>query len=128
MKKTLRISFNGKSYEVVAEILDGGSSAAAPPSRGVAASAAAAAPPPSSPSPAPTTASAAGEIPSPLAGKIVSIAAQTGAAVKAGQAIITLEAMKMNTVVAAPQDGTVAAIHVTPGDTVEEGQLLMTLR
>lgn len=126
MKKTLRITFNGKVYDVVAELLDEDGSAPAPVAAPVAASAAAA---PSAP--APTTsapaAGGAGEIPSPLAGKVVSIEAKIGASVAAGQGVLTLEAMKMNTVVSAPAGGTVKAIHVNPGDSVEEGQLLITL-
>jgi biotin carboxyl carrier protein len=131
MKKTLRISFNGKSYEVVAEILgeDGAPAAAAPRSAAapVVQASASAAPVSTAPS-APRASGAAGEIPSPLAGKVVSIDAPVGAAVKAGQTVITLEAMKMNTVISAPIDGSVAAVHVAPGDSVEEGRLLMTLR
>ncbi|HEX9786202.1 MAG TPA: acetyl-CoA carboxylase biotin carboxyl carrier protein subunit [Opitutaceae bacterium] len=131
MKKTLRISFNGKTYEVVAEILgETGSSSSGPafggPVTATAAAASAAAPLASSPA---RTAIAAGQgdIPSPLAGKVVSIDAKPGKPVKTGQGVITLEAMKMNTVVSAHFDGTVAVVHVNPGDSVEEGQLLMTL-
>jgi len=124
MKKTLRISFSGKTYEVVAEIVDG-ESTASPPAAAVSAPVAAT-PPASSRSTA--QAGGKGEVPSPLAGKIVSIAVGVGTAVNAGQAIITLEAMKMNTVVSAPQDGTVGAVHVNAGDSVEEGQLLVTIQ
>lgn len=133
MKKTLRISFNGKSYEVVAEILGEDGSAAARPAAASYASASAAAAPvavasaPASSS-APRASGGAGEIPSPLAGKVVSIDAPVGTSVKAGQTVITLEAMKMNTVISAPIDGSVAAVHVAAGDSVEEGRLLMTLR
>jgi len=126
MKKTLRISFGGKSYDVVAEII--GEESTVTPLPGAAVSAAAsAAPPPTAPR-ATSTAAGSGDLPSPLAGKIVSIAAGVGTPVKAGQAVITLEAMKMNTVVSSNQDGTVAAVHVAAGDSVEEGQVLMTIR
>jgi biotin carboxyl carrier protein len=70
---------------------------------------------------------AAGEVLSPLAGKVVSIDAAVGTPVVAGQTVITLEAMKMNTLITATATGTVAAVHVLPGDGVEEGQLLMSL-
>lgn len=126
MKKTLRISFNGKTYEVVAEII--GEETAVTPVPGAAVSAAASATPPPAASRTAAAAGGAGDLPSPLAGKIVSIAVGVGTAVKAGQAVITLEAMKMNTVVSAPQDGTVAAVHVNAGDAVEEGQVLMTIQ
>lgn len=127
MKKTLRISFDGKTYEVVAEVVgdEGVSSTRAPSAAPVAAAAAASAPAPTRSGP---VAAGQGQIPSPLAGKVVSIDAPVGTPVKAGQGVITLEAMKMNTVVSAPTDGTVAAVHVNPGDAVEEGQPLMTLK
>lgn len=131
MKKTLRISFNGKSYDVVAELLGEDGVAPTTPASSGAAAAAVAATPTSAPVPAAPSAPAAGgagDIPSPLAGKVVSIDATVGTAVKAGQAVMTLEAMKMNTVVSAPADGTVSAVHVNPGDGVEEGQLLMSLK
>ncbi|MCD8482497.1 MAG: acetyl-CoA carboxylase biotin carboxyl carrier protein subunit [Verrucomicrobia bacterium] len=72
-------------------------------------------------------AAGAGDVTSPLAGKVVSIDAPVGTAVKAGDKVITLEAMKMNTVVSASSDGTVKAILVNPGDSVEEGQPLLTI-
>ena len=47
-----------------------------------------------------------------------------GASVKAGDQILTLEAMKMNTIIYAPASGTLTAFCVNPGDTVQEGQAL----
>lgn len=125
MKKQFRITLNGKSYEVVAELLDESPSSQlpnAPRASARAASPAAAAP--SKPAPA---AAGEGGIPSPLAGKVVSIEVALGDTVTQGQKVITLEAMKMNTVVAAPMEGTVSAIKVKAGDSVEEGQLLLIL-
>jgi biotin carboxyl carrier protein len=125
MKKTLRISFAGKTYDVVAELLDDRPSGfAAPPVGSPAAMATVPAPGPSRPPEVPS----AGGIPSPLAGKVVALNAAVGTRVAAGQPVITLEAMKMNTVVSSTCGGTVSAIHVAPGDSVEEGQLLLTLR
>lgn len=129
MKKTFRISVNGKSFDVVAEMLDDGGQPmqmAAPRSAGAARAARAAAPAAAAPSSAPIAA-ADGDVPSPLAGKVVSIDAPVGTAVKVGDQVITLEAMKMNTVVSSPVDGTVKAVHVQPGDGVEEGQPLLTI-
>ena len=125
MKKTLRISFNGKTFDVVAEIL-GAEDAPAPRAVAVATAAAAAqAPAVHAHAPAAT---GAGEVASPLAGKVVSIDAKVGTVVKTGQNVLTLEAMKMNTMVSAHADGTVAEVHVNAGDSVEEGQLLMTIK
>ncbi|MDP2032244.1 MAG: acetyl-CoA carboxylase biotin carboxyl carrier protein subunit [Polaromonas sp.] len=131
MKKHLRITVNGKTYEVLAEILDDNGNAApaaAGPARvaGSAAVLAAAPPPRAAPSSAPA-APLPGELRSPLAGKVVAIDAAPGTAVTAGQTVLTLEAMKMNTLIAATGPGTVTAVHVKPGDAVEEGQLLMTI-
>ena len=73
--------------------------------------------------PAPAAAGA-GDVPSPLAGKVVSLDVAAGAPVKAGDQILTLEAMKMNTIIYAPASGTLTAFCVNPGDTVQEGQAL----
>ena len=75
------------------------------------------------PAPAPAAAGA-GDVPSPLAGKVVSLDVAAGASVKAGDQILTLEAMKMNTIIYAPASGTLTAFCVNPGDTVQEGQAL----
>jgi urea carboxylase len=53
--------------------------------------------------------------------------ARPGDRVSKGDKLIALEAMKMETVIAAPHDGTVAGVHVTPGTQVEPGQVLVTL-
>jgi len=58
---------------------------------------------------------------------VVAINAKIGATVAAGETLITLEAMKMNTLISAPAAGTVKEIHVKEGDAVEEGQLLVTV-
>lgn len=131
MKRQFRISLNGKTFEVEAEMI--GEELPPPPApsqgggrRGARSGGASVpAPQPSAPQAAPV--SADGALPSPLAGKVVSIDAPAGTQVEAGQTVITLEAMKMNTVVAAPQAGTVEKVHVNPGDAVEEGQPLLTI-
>ena len=53
--------------------------------------------------------------------------AAAGQAVKGGDPIIILEAMKMEIPVVAPQDGTIASIEVAAGDAVENGQVLATM-
>ena len=131
MKKTLRISFNAKSYDVVVEVLaeDKAPPASVPAMAGPASAGAAAAP---AAMPIARRRAEAfgpiGDILSPLAGRVVAIDAAVGAQVRAGQTVVTLEAMKMNTMVAAPADGIVQTIHVKPGDAIEEGDLLVTLR
>ncbi len=63
----------------------------------------------------------------PLAGKVLSLAVELGAAVHEDDEVLVLEAMKMETVVYAPCDGQVAVIKVQVGDQVEEDDLLATI-
>lgn len=126
--KKLRITVEGKTYEVVVETVDDPSTRAARPAAAPRA-AASAAPAPAPVAAAPAAKSAAGgsaaSVRSQLAGRIVSVDVAAGADVKAGQQLLVLEAMKMNTPVVAPRDGKVSAIHVAAGDTVEEHQALV---
>ena len=61
------------------------------------------------------------------AGKVFKMDAAVGTAVKKGDSVVTLEAMKMEIPVVAPQDGTVASIDVAVGDAVEAGGVLATM-
>ena len=65
-----------------------------------------------------------GPVSSPMPGTVLAVHVQPGQSVEAGQALITVEAMKMEHVVAAPLDGTVAKVLVAPGDRVALGQPL----
>lgn len=129
--KRLRITVEGKSYEVEVEMLDedGQPTASAPvPRRAAPRRAAAAAAPVAQAAPKPATGGgAAGSVLSPLSAMVVSVDVQIGQAVNAGDKLITLEAMKMNTMVNATTAGTVKAIHVEVGNAVEEGQSLITI-
>ena len=124
----LRITVEGKVYEVVVEKLDHDEAeapAAAPVVRAAAPAARTAAPAPA-PAPAPVAASA-GDVTSPLAGIVQAIDVAVGATVTEGDLIITLEAMKMYTPINAATSGTIKAIHVKVGDAVEEGQPLYAI-
>ena len=73
-------------------------------------------------------ASGAGEkVNSPLPGVIVEVSVKEGQAVKAGQKVAVLEAMKMENEIPAPKDGTVTAIHVSKGDSILEGAPVVTI-
>lgn len=133
--KKLRVTVDGKAYEVLVEILDKGNESPAEKRRAAWAGAASSAPvalasvtaPPVSKPAHQLTAAAPGDVPSPLAGKVVSIDVQPGQKVEANDQLITLEAMKMNTYIFAPAAGTVESILVKAGDAVEEGQTLVKL-
>lgn len=116
--KNLRITVNGVAYDVQVEEL-GATSAPAP----VAAPAPKAAPAPAAP------AGQAGsiEVNAPMPGTIVSVAVTVGQAVKKGDTLVVIEAMKMENEIAAPQDGTVATINCTKGESVDSGKLLVSM-
>lgn len=125
--KRLKVTVEGKTYEVEVEMLDGGESAPAPrrASSGGSRVSAPVARPKAAPKAAAPVASGDGAVASPLSALVVSIDVAIGDVVEEGQKLITLEAMKMNTIVAATAAGTVKAVHVKPGDGVEEGQSLI---
>ena len=63
----------------------------------------------------------------PLAGSVSKVLVEEGQAITAGEVIVVLEAMKMETEITAPNDGTVTALHVQPGDAVQGGQSLLEI-
>jgi biotin carboxyl carrier protein len=119
MIKKLRVTVDGKSYEVTVEVGDepGASIPVSPPS-----ASAPAAPPP--PAPVARSSAGPGEVRSPLAGRIIAINVQPGQEIKEGDSLLTVEAMKMNTAVTAPKTGKVTEILTTVGAAVDEGQIL----
>ena len=121
--KNYTITVNGNVYNVSVEEGVGAAApvAAAPVAAPVAAPAPAAAPA------APAGAAGAVAITAPMPGKILGVKASAGQAVKKGQVILVLEAMKMENEIVAPQDGTIATINVATGDSVEPGATLATM-
>ena len=122
--KSYTITVNGNVYDVTVEETGSVSAPAAAPKRAAAPKAAPAAAPKAA---APAGGAGSVKIEAGAAGKIFKIEAQPGTAVKRGDAIIILEAMKMEVPVVAPQDGTVASINVNVGDMIEAGALLATM-
>ena len=124
--KNYTITVNGNVYDVVVE--EGASTGAAVAKAPAAPKAApkAVAAPAAAPTPA---AGGAGSIKveAGAAGKIFKIEAKVGQQLKAGDAVVILEAMKMEIPVVAPKDGTVASIDVAVGDAVEAGAVLATM-
>ncbi len=129
--KNYTITVNGNVYDVTVE--EGASTGApvavkapvAPKAAPVAAPVAA----PAAPVAAPAASGSAGsvKIEAGAAGKVFKLEKKVGDAVKAGEAVIIIEAMKMEIPVVAPQDGTVASIDVAVGDAIEAGAVLATL-
>ncbi len=120
--KNYTITVNGTVYEVTVE--EGtGTAPAVQPARPAAPAPAAA------PKPAAKPAGAQGgvQVVSPMPGKILGIKVRVGDAVKKGQVMMILEAMKMENEIPAPEDGTVASIEVNEGASVDPGALLATL-
>ena len=122
--KKLRITVDGKVFDVQVESLDE-AHAAAPATSGRPKVTLGSSTAPTSAAPAAAAAGGPGDVPSPLAGRVVSIDCKVGDKVEAGAQLVTIEAMKMNTFVNAPAAGTVTAIHIANGDAVEEGQALV---
>ena len=122
--KNYTLTVNGNVYDVVVEE---GQTSGAP----VAATAPAApkAAPKAAPVAAPKAAGGAGsiKIEAGAAGKVFKLEKKIGDAVKKGDAVVIIEAMKMEIPVVAPEDGTVASIDVAVGDAVEAGAVLATL-
>ena len=77
--------------------------------------------------PAPKPAGAGEKVASPLPGVIIEISVKEGQQVKAGQKVAVLEAMKMENEIPAPKDGTITDIHVHKGDTLQEGDPVVTI-
>lgn len=75
----------------------------------------------------PTPAAGGGAIKSPLPGVILSVKVNVGDAVKKGDTIMILEAMKMENSIKADRDGKIAAINVKQGESVLEGAVLVTI-
>lgn len=127
MKKTIRISFEGKSYDVEVEVLN--SNQAAQVSSAASTASASVAVPVAAPVAAPAAPAAAGgtPVPSPMMGIVFKLKVKVGEAVKKNQEVIVLEAMKMENSVVSPCDGTITSIEVKEQDSVSEGQVLMTI-
>lgn len=124
------VTINGKQYDVEVEKVSGGYK---PMSMGAKATPTPVAPK-AAPAPAPAAPKAvpvsAGDntVTSPMPGTILGVKVKEGDAVKAGQLLVILEAMKMENEIVAPADGVVASVTVKEGDTVDTDATLVVLK
>lgn len=130
--RQFKITVNGKAYDVQVE--ENGVAGAPVAVTPVAAPAAAPAPVAAAPAPvaepAPAAASAPGageEVVAPMPGTILKVLVSNGQAVKSGDAVVVLEAMKMENEITAPCDGTVTSVCVSQGESVDVGKVLVTI-
>lgn len=120
--KNYTITVNGTTYDVSVE--EGGAGSAAPATAAPVKTAKKAAPAKAA---APTGAQGSVKINSPMPGKILAVKKSAGQPVKKGEAVLVLEAMKMENEIVAPSDGTIASMNVAVGDSVEAGVVLATM-
>ena len=115
--KAYKVNVNGNVYEITIEVIDKADIKA-----------------PSAPAPAPAAAPApvaapagAQTVSAPMPGTILKVNVSNGQAVKKGDVLMILEAMKMENEILAANDGTVSSVNVTAGQSVESGTVLCTL-
>ena len=129
--KKFNVTVNGTAYDVEVNEVKAAAPAAAPKAAPAAAPKAA---PKAAPAPAPAPAAAAAPVPAgaetvkaPMPGKILSVAVSAGQAVKKGETLLILEAMKMQNEIAAPHDAVVAEVRVAANQTVSTGDDMVVL-
>ena len=123
-----KITLNGRTYEVVVEqgeAIVENEYDYVPPAAPAAPAVASTTP---APAPAAAPAAVAGEqVASPMPGSIVKVNVKAGQAVKSGEVLLVLEAMKMENEIMAPHDATVAQVLVDVGSKVDTGAPLVVL-
>lgn len=119
----LKVTVNGEVFDVSVEVEE----APKPTLGSIVIGATSAAAPVASPPSAGTSGGGANSIKAPLSGTVARILVEAGQEISAGDVLVVLEAMKMETEIKAPSAGTVSAVLVAPGDAVQGGQPLIRL-
>ena len=127
-----KVTLNGRTYEVEVEagkamLLDEYEAIAPAPAAAAAPVAAPAAAPAAAAPAAPVVTGAGEAINAPMPGNILKVNVQNGQAVKAGEVLVVLEAMKMENEIMAPKAGTVTQVLVSKGSTVDTGAPLVVI-
>ena len=122
-----RITVEGKTYEMDVELIGANGAAVAPVAKAAApvVTAPKAAPAPVAAKPAET---GSGSVVAPMPGTILKVLKASGDAVKAGEVVLILEAMKMENEITAPADGTIGSLNLTESSTVAGGDLLFDVK
>ena len=116
--KAYKVNVNGNVYEITIEVID---------KADIKAPAAAPAPVAAPAAPVAPASAGAQTVSAPMPGTILKVNVSNGQAVKKGDVLMILEAMKMENEILAAGDGTVASVNVSAGQTVESGTVLCTL-
>ena len=123
--RKFNITVNGVAYEVEVEEVAAGESTAPKAAPAAAPKAAPAAKPAAPKAAAPVAAGT--QVKAPMPGTILDVKVSQGKAVKKGDILLILEAMKMENEILAPQDGAVAQVNVSKGASVNSGDVLVVL-
>ncbi len=125
--KKYNVTVNGNLYEITLEAVDAADIKAPAAAPAPAAPAKVETAPTPAAAPAPAKAEGGETIASPMPGTILNVNVQNGAAVKKGDVLMILEAMKMENEIMAPCDGTVTSVNVQKGASVETGAVLCVI-
>ena len=120
-----RITVDGKTYEMDVELIGANGAAIQPVAKAAAPVVSAPAAPAQAAKPA---AASTGAVTAPMPGTILKVLKASGDAVKAGDVVLILEAMKMENEISAPADGVIGSLSLTEGSTVAGGDLLFEVK